>query len=83
MSCSDDEYDYNPGGNNDNDNDNNPTNDSKNHPHNHDVATATQAADIGVNDLTLPPSKVTTAADVHHFYERDDEKEKMVCRECK
>jgi hypothetical protein len=61
----------------------NPADDSShtNPPHNRDVARTSQTTDARVNDPSLLPPKMSTAADVHYFFEKEDDK--MVCVECR
>jgi len=59
---------------------NNPANDSNN-PTNLNIPTTLQVLDARINNLSLTPPKVSTAADIHYFFERDVDK--IVCKECK
>jgi hypothetical protein len=72
-----DDDDYIPA--NDPDLTNNPANDSNN-PTNLDIPTTLQALDARINDPSLAPPKVSTAADIHYFFEKDADK--IVCKEC-
>lgn len=53
------------------------------HPHNRDAASTSQAADAGINDPDLVAPKSSTAADIHYFFEKNEEEKKMVCVECR
>ena len=59
----------------------NEPNNTINHPHNHNVAHMSQAADAGINNPDLLEPKVSSAADIHYFFEVDGEH--MVCVECR